>query len=50
VEALTDAFVETRYSAHAVAPEVAERARVHWQQVRAALRALRRGGKVEPSK
>jgi hypothetical protein len=50
VEALTDAFVETRYSKHAVAPEVAERARVHWQQVRAALRALRRGGKVDPAK
>lgn len=49
VEALTDAFVETRYSTHAVAPEVVERARMHWQQVRAALRALRRGQKGEPS-
>ena len=39
---LTRAFVEARYSRHAFDRERARRVRAGWQQVKAALRALRR--------
>jgi hypothetical protein len=38
---LTDAFVEARYSQHAIEPQLARRARAYFRRVRAALRALR---------
>ena len=37
VDALTQAFEETRYSAHPVGPDAAQRARAIWKRVRAAL-------------
>jgi hypothetical protein len=37
VQALTDAFIETRYSAHPVGPEQAQGVRAAWQRLRAAL-------------
>jgi len=39
---LTAAFVEARYSQHAIQPDQARRARGAWQRVKAALQALRR--------
>jgi hypothetical protein len=40
---LTQAFVEARYSTHAVDQERARQVRSDWQQVKTALRALKRG-------
>jgi hypothetical protein len=42
MEHLTQAFVEARYSRHAVESKNARRVRADWQQVKAALRALKR--------
>lgn len=39
---LTRAFVEVRYSPHVVEPHQARRVKTHWQQVKAALLALKR--------
>jgi hypothetical protein len=47
MDQLTHAFVEARYSQHAVDREDARRVRVSWQQVKAALRALGRRTKEE---
>ncbi len=43
LEALTNAYLEARYSSHPIAPEDAARARNHWQMVRRALRRMRTG-------
>jgi hypothetical protein len=42
IDQLTRAFVEARYSRHTVEREDARRARASWQQVKAALRVLKR--------
>lgn len=42
IEMLTQAFVEARYSRHAIESAQARRVRANWQQVKAALRAIRR--------
>ncbi|HLJ68740.1 MAG TPA: DUF4129 domain-containing protein [Chloroflexota bacterium] len=42
MQALTDAFVEARYSQHTVGEEEIKRGRTHWQRVQAALRGFRR--------
>jgi hypothetical protein len=44
MDALTQAFVETRYSAHAFDREREKQVRVHWKRVKEAVRALKRGG------
>lgn len=44
METLTQAFVEARYSPHAVEANQARRIRNHWQRVKAALRAIK--GKI----
>jgi hypothetical protein len=41
MDVLTQAFVEARYSPHTIAPDWAGRVHAHWEQVKAALRALR---------
>jgi len=49
LDTLTHAFVEARYSPHTIRPEWAGQIRAHWEQVRAALQALkdRKEGKGE---
>ena len=42
LEALTEAFVEARYSPHEVERDQERQVRRHWRQVKVALRALRR--------
>lgn len=42
MEALTQAFVEARYSQHEVESEQDRRVRAHWERIKAALRALKR--------
>ena len=42
MDQLTHAFVEARYSQHAIEREDARRVRSSWQQVKTALRTLRR--------
>lgn len=42
MENLTDLFVEARYSPHPMGKERSQQARLSWQHLRAALRALRR--------
>jgi len=42
MESLTQAFVEARYSRHAVESEQARRVRTYWQRVKAALRTMAR--------
>jgi hypothetical protein len=43
MSSLTQAFVEARYSLHAIQRERAIQVRASWEQVKAALRALERG-------
>jgi hypothetical protein len=43
MRSLTEAYLEARYSAHAVGGEEAERAKGNWERVRAALRRRDRG-------
>jgi len=47
VQALTDAFIETRYSAHPVGPEQVQRVRAAWQGLRAALAKLKQQQRKE---
>lgn len=48
MSALTQSFVEARYSRHAVEQEQADRAHSWWQRVREALRALRQKNGAAP--
>jgi hypothetical protein len=43
MEMLTEAFVEARYSQHAIESDQARNVRANWRQVKATLRAIRRG-------
>ncbi len=47
VQALTEAFIETRYSAHPVEPEQVARVRAAWSGLRAALTKLKRQQRKE---
>jgi len=47
MDKLTQAFVEARYSRHAIDQEWTRRVRADWQQVKAALRALKRKADAE---
>ena len=42
MDQLTQAFIEARYSRHTIEPDDARHVRSSWQQVKAALRALKR--------
>jgi hypothetical protein len=48
LDRLTEAFVEARYSTHKVDKKQEERVRADWRKIRAALRALRQRGEMDP--